>query len=126
MIQTHQQLPNGRMAVQQVAQNLIRPREEISEAQVLESEEFFESGKIYLGERLYKDAAKMFTKSLQANKTNYDALFYRAVSHLDNEFPEKAIEDLEELLKICPDYRKTLFIVLSIAYRRVNDYMGAI
>ena len=102
------------------------PREEISEAQVLESEEFFESGKIYLGERLYKDAAKMFTKSLQANKTNYDALFYRAVSHLDNEFPEKAIEDLEELLKICPDYRKTLFIVLSIAYRRVNDYMGAI
>ena len=50
---------------------------EISEAQVLESEEFFESGKIYLGERLYKDAAKMFTKSLQANKTNYDALFAR-------------------------------------------------
>lgn len=54
------------MAVQQVSQNLIRapPREEISEAQVLESEEYFESGKIYLGERLYKDAAKMFTKSL--------------------------------------------------------------
>ena len=68
----------------------------------------------------------MFTKSLSANKTNYDALFYRAVTNLDQELPEKAIDDLEDLLKICPDYRKTLFIVLSIAYRRVNDYPSAI
>lgn len=29
-------------------------------------------------------------------------------------------------MKICPDYRKTMFIVLSIAYRRVNDYLSAI
>ena len=75
---------------------------------------------------MYKDAAKMFTKSLQVNKTNYDALFYRAVTNLDQELPEKAINDLEDLLKICPDYRKTMFIVLSIAYRRVNDYLSAI
>jgi tetratricopeptide (TPR) repeat protein len=68
----------------------------------------------------------MFTKSLNANKTNYDALFYRAVTNLDQEMPEKAIKDLEELVKICGDYRKTMFIVLSIAYRRVNDYISAI
>ena len=29
-------------------------------------------------------------------------------------------------MKICGDYRKTMFIVLSIAYRRVNDYISAI
>jgi len=29
-------------------------------------------------------------------------------------------------VKICGDYRKTMFIVLSIAYRRVNDYISAI
>lgn len=98
----------------------------MTEAQILESEEYFESGKIYLTEKMYKDAAKMFTKSLQVNKTNYDALFYRAVTNLDQELPEKAISDLEDLLKICPDYRKTMFIVLSIAYRRVNDYLSAI
>ncbi len=68
----------------------------------------------------------MFTKSFQANKTNYDALFYRAVTNLDQELPEKAIKDLEELMKICSDYRKTMFIVLSIAYRRVNDYLSSI
>lgn len=68
----------------------------------------------------------MFTKSLLANKTNYDALFYRAVTNLDQELPDKAISDLEELMKICSDYRKTMFIVLSIAYRRVNDYLSAI
>ena len=29
-------------------------------------------------------------------------------------------------MEICPDYRKTMFIVLSIAYRRVNDYTSAL
>ena len=58
-------------------------KDEITEAQILESEEYFESGKIYLNEKLYTDAVKMFSKSLQANRTNYDALFYRAVTNLD-------------------------------------------
>lgn len=98
----------------------------MTEQQILESEEFFENGKLALQEKKYKDASKMFTKSLQANQTNYDALFYRAVTTLDQELPDKAIADLEELMKICPDYRKTMFIVLSIAYRRVNDYLSAI
>jgi hypothetical protein len=57
--------------------------EKISEQQVLESEEYFENGKIYLTDKKYKEASKMFTKSLAANKTNYDALFYRAVTNLD-------------------------------------------
>jgi hypothetical protein len=30
------------------------------------------------------------------------------------------------LIEICPEYRKTMFIVLSIAFRRVNDYTGAL
>jgi hypothetical protein len=30
------------------------------------------------------------------------------------------------LLERCPDYRKTVFIVLSIAYRRINDFQGAL
>ena len=37
-----------------------------------------------LGEKKYKDAIKMFTKSLSLNRMNYDALFYRAVSNLDS------------------------------------------
>lgn len=45
---------------------------------------------------------------------------------LDNNQPDRAITDLNELIETCPDYRKTLFIVLSIAYRRVNDYTGAL
>jgi tetratricopeptide (TPR) repeat protein len=56
---------------------------------------------LFLTEKKYKDASKMFTKSLTANNTNYDALFYRAVTNLDQELPEKAINDLEELMKIC-------------------------
>ncbi len=33
---------------------------------------------------------------------------------------------MNELIEMCPDYRKTVFIVLSIAYRRINDYTGAL
>ncbi len=45
---------------------------------------------------------------------------------MDNGQPDKAIADLNELIEMCPDYRKTVFIVLSIAYRRINDYTGAL
>ena len=94
----------------------------IPESQLIESEENFESGKVFLAEQKYNEAIKMFSKSLSLNKLNYDALFYRAVSNLDSGQPAKAITDLSDLVEKCPDYRKTMFIVLSIAYRRVNDY----
>jgi tetratricopeptide (TPR) repeat protein len=92
---------------------------------MLESEEHFEAGKVFLQEKKYKEAVKMFSKSLALNKTCYDALFYRAVSNLDSGQPQLAITDLNDLIEQCPDYRKTMFIILSIAYRRVNDYPGA-
>ena len=39
---------------------------------------------------------------------------------------EGVVEDLNHLIDRCPNYRKTAFIVLSIAYRRINDYVGAL
>jgi len=98
----------------------------VPEPQMIESDEHFESGKVLLGDKNYKEAMKMFTKSLTANKLNFDALFYRAVTLLDSGQPQKAIIDLNELIEVCPDYRKTIYIVLSIAHRRVNDYIGAL
>jgi tetratricopeptide (TPR) repeat protein len=81
---------------------------------------------VFLADKKYKEAIKGFSKSLTLNKANYDALFYRGVSYLDSGQPAKAISDLNELVDTCHDYRKTMFIVLSIAYRRVNDYTGAL
>lgn len=98
----------------------------VPEPQMIESDEHFESGKVLLGDKNYKEAMKMFTKSLTANKLNFDALFYRAVTLLDSGQPQKAIIDLNELIEVCPDYRKTIYIVLSIAHRRVNDYIAAL
>lgn len=92
----------------------------------MESEEFFEQGKLFLSDKKYKEAVKAFSKCLQLNTSNFDALFYRGVTFLDQGTPEKAVQDLTELVKVCPDYRKTMFIVLSIAYRRLNDYTGAL
>ena len=39
----------------------------IPEANLIESEEAFESGKVFLAEQKYKEGIKMFTKSLQLN-----------------------------------------------------------
>jgi len=36
------------------------------------------------------------------------------------------VDDLNLLIERFPDYRKTVFIVLSIAYRRINDFLGAL
>ena len=48
------------------------------------------------------------------------------MTNLDQGLPKKAIEDRSKLLEVCPDYRKTAFIVLSIAHRRVNEYTQAL
>jgi predicted negative regulator of RcsB-dependent stress response len=47
---------------------------------MLESEEFFEQGKVFLSDKKYKEAIKAFQKSVQSNRFNFDALFYRGVS----------------------------------------------
>lgn len=92
----------------------------------MESEECFETGKVFLTEKKYKEAIRAFTKSLTLDKSNFDGLFYRGVAYLDSGQSAKAITDLNELIDTCIDYRKTMFIVLSIAYRRINDYTGAL
>lgn len=97
-----------------------------NEAAIIESEEFFESAKVKLTEKRYKEAIQDFTSAIQINEKHYDALFYRAVGSLDFGQPQKAVDDLNLLLERCPNYRKTAFIVLSIAYRRINDYVGAL
>ena len=56
----------------------------------MESEEHFEQGKVYLSDKIYKEAIKSFTNCLNINKFNYDALFYRGVTNLDAGIPLKA------------------------------------
>jgi len=93
---------------------------------LIESEELFEAAKVKLSEKRYKEAIADFTNAININEKHFDALFYRAVSNLDFGQPQRAVEDLNLLLDKCPNYRKTAFIVLSIAYRRINDYVGAL
>ena len=35
---------------------------------------------MFLSDKQYKDAIKAFSKSINLNKNNYDALFYRGVT----------------------------------------------
>ena len=83
------------------------------------AEEAFEGGKELLGEKSYKQAIKSFTKAIEMNGGHVNALFYRGVTYLDAENPEKAALDFQNLINIQPDYKRTVYIVLSIAYRRL-------
>lgn len=68
----------------------------------------------------------MLTEALKMDPVNVEALFYRGVAYLDSDAPQKALQDLNIVLDRNPDYKKSFYIVLSIAYRRVNDYISAI
>jgi hypothetical protein len=50
---------------------------------LIESEELFESAKVKLTDKRYKEAIQDFTSAIQRNEKHFDALFYRAVSNLD-------------------------------------------
>ena len=50
---------------------------------MIESEELFESAKVKLTDKRYKEAIQDFTSAIQTNEKHFDALFYRAVSNLD-------------------------------------------
>ena len=52
---------------------------------MIESEEYFEQGKIFLQDKKYKEAIKAFQKAVTLNKLNFDALFYKGVAQLDND-----------------------------------------
>ena len=57
--------------------------EKHNEAALIESEELFESAKVKLTDKRYKEAIQDFSSSIQINEKHFDALFYRAVSYLD-------------------------------------------
>lgn len=86
----------------------------------------FEEGKKQLLEKNYKEAIKCFSASLKLSATNKDSKYYRGICYLDNENPKKCICDLNELVELDPVYNQTVYIVLSIAYRRENDLNNAL
>ena len=47
---------------------------------MLESEEYFEQGKVFLSDKKYKEAIKAFQKSLGLNRLSFDSLFYKGVA----------------------------------------------
>ncbi len=57
---------------------------------------------------------------------NKDAKYYRAICYLDSDNPKKCIQDLNELIEMDPTYNQTIYVVLSIAYRRENDLNNAL
>lgn len=69
----------------------------------------------------YKDAIRCFTQAIKTQPSSLDAKYYRAICHLDLENTSKCIQDLTELIEADPSFNQTVYVILSIAYRREND-----
>ena len=93
---------------------------------MLNSDHLFKEAKAAMLKKEYKEAIKKFTQSLKLNQQNRDAKFYRAISYLDIEQTRRAITELVDLIEQAPNYSKTAYIVLSIAYRRENDLNNSV
>ena len=83
-------------------------------------------GKDFLLQKEYSEAISCFTSALKANRGNLEAKFYRGICFLDSGSTRKAIQEFSEIIEVQPDFKRTVYVVLSIAFRRVNDIVGAL
>lgn len=90
------------------------------------SNEFLEKGKEYLTEKNYNEAIKAFTNALKINNMNYEAMFYRAITYLDTGNPLQTIKGLTFVIENVPNFKNTIYLVLSIAYMRTKDIFSAL
>ena len=83
-------------------------------------------GKDFLLQKNYQEAIRCFTAALKTHRANNEAKFYRGICYLDSGSTKKAIQEFCEVIDSQPDFKRTIYVVLSIAYRRVNDITGAL
>lgn len=93
---------------------------------VKKSQELLVKGKDLLTGKKYSDAIKVFTNALKINSTNYEAMFYRAITYLDIGNPTQTINELTKIIDNVPNFKNTIYLVLSISYLRVNDIMSSL
>ena len=62
----------------------------------------------------------------QRNDLFLEARFYLGVSYLDSNQPLLSIKQFCIMIQIKPDYKHLAYLILSLAYRRVNQHSHAI
>ncbi|CAI2370054.1 unnamed protein product [Moneuplotes crassus] len=90
------------------------------------SNTLLEKGKEFLNLKNYDDALKFLTKALKVNEHNYDAMFFKGVTYLDSGNPSKAIKELTMIIENVPNFKNTVYLVLSTCYMRNNDTVSAL
>ena len=90
------------------------------------SNDLLEQGKELLTQKNYVEAIRVFTEALKCNGLNYEAMFYRGITYLDSGNPAKTIKELTTIIDNVPGFKNTVYLVLSIAYMRINDIISAL
>lgn len=90
------------------------------------SNDLLEIGKEKLIDKNYSEATKVFSDALKMNNLNFEAKFYRGITYLDSGNSLKAINELTEIIENVPNFKNTVYLVLAIAYMRLNDIIAAL
>ena len=78
-------------------------------------------GKKKVADKDYKRAIALFSEALIQEPQNTDAKFYRAISQLDSGLLAEAVSELKDILDMRSNHSPVCHILLSIAYKRLNN-----
>ena len=90
----------------------------LSQRSVAIISKLIDEGKEFIVQKNFKVAIEKFSKGLDLDSNNLSLLFYRGISYLDYGKPSETIKDLNRIINIQPDYKKIVYLILSIAYKR--------
>ena len=64
---------------------------------------------------------KFYTKAISLCAHNYEALFQRGLVALESTNYQRAIQDFSEIIENAASFKKNVYILLSIAFRRAQN-----
>lgn len=99
---------------------------QLSQRSVARVNLFVEEAKELIVLKRFQEAIEILSKALQCDENNWEALFYRGLSYLDSGKPNEAIKDLNKILNIKPEHKKLVYLVLSIAYKRIDKNLASL
>lgn len=85
-----------------------------------------DDGKQLVISKKFSEAISTFTKGLEIDPLNLELLFYRAVWYLDFNQPDNTVKDWNSVLNIKADYKKLVYLIMSIAHKRLNKEKEAL
>lgn len=79
-----------------------------------------EDAKLEFKKNNYAKAIKILQKYTKFNRSCIEARYYLGMSLINNADFQPGIHELQETLHLDPYYKKTLYLIIALAYKKLN------